>query len=108
KGMDARAHCRLYGVPSLVNICLVGARQPCNDRRRADSAIACQAWHSAYAGGDLLHRLQITGACRGETCLHDVYAQARQLVCNIEFLVDMQGSARALLAIAQRSIKDDN
>src|SRR5690606_2715275 len=108
EGVDARADGALYGFPRLVDVVLVGARQAGDGGRRLDLAILAAPRLAAHGVGDALHRLEIAGAGSREAGLHDVDAQARQLVCDLHLFLDIEGRAGALLAIAQGGVKDDD
>ena len=65
--------------------------------RRADPAIASQI---VDALGDALHRFEITWRGDREAGLDHVDAEARELLCDLELLLCVQGDARRLFTVA--------
>src|SRR3954453_2931243 len=53
-----------------------------------------------------LHRGEVAFANDGESCFDDVHPQSRKLPRNLQLLPQVHGSARALLAIAERRVED--
>jgi hypothetical protein len=106
KGVDAGTHRALHRFPRLVDVVLVGARQAGDDRRRGNCAIFAAARLPPDRVGDAAHGFQVAGAGGGEARLHDVHAQPRQLVGDLQLLLDVEGGAGALLAVAQGGVED--
>ena len=57
---------------------------------------------------DGMNRVEITWASSGKTCLDHIYTQFLQLACNADLLFLGHGGARALFAVAQGGIKNNN
>src|SRR5581483_6244289 len=57
---------------------------------------------------DLLHRLEVAGRGDGKARLDNVHAHLVEQFGDLEFLFMRHGSARRLLAIAQRGVEDLN
>ena len=57
--------------------------------------------------GDAAHRLEVARRGDRESGLDHVHSQPRELPGDVELLLDVQGRARRLLAVAQRRIEDD-
>jgi hypothetical protein len=70
---------------------------------------ARQAAHAAVADGlgDALHRREIPGAGGRETGFDHVHAQFFQRLGDAQFLFAGHGGARALLAVAQCGVEND-
>src|SRR5919199_3158466 len=56
--------------------------------------------------GNLLNRLKISWASKGETRFDDINSQTSQLPRNHQLLVYIQGRSRALFPIPERGVKD--
>jgi hypothetical protein len=91
--VNARAVARgFHGFGGAVDVLIDAAGQP-GDARALDLA------------GDGFHGLEIAVAGDREARLDDVHAQPGQLPRDLEFLADVHGCARALLAVAQRRVE---
>ncbi len=99
----------LHGLPRPVNVVLVGARQPGNDRRRDTFPpwLSTRGWRPTVLA---IWRTasRSPGLAAGKARLHDVDAQAGQLLGNIQFFLGVEGCAGALFTIAQGGVKDHN
>ena len=56
--------------------------------------------------GDSMHRLEVAVRRSGEPALDDIDVQALELARDRDFLLDVHGAARRLLAVAQRGVED--
>ena len=99
EGVDARPFRLAHGVPGAIDVALAGARQPGDDRR---------VFELTHLARNPAHRLEIARRGDGEARLDHIDAQPRQLMGDLQLLVDVQRRARRLLAVAQRGVEDDD
>ncbi len=71
---------------------------------------ACQTGddRAAHLGGDLLDRVEVAVADDRETGLDDINVEAGELARDLHFLAQVHGRARALFAVAQGGIKNQD
>ena len=93
-GVDAGTLRELQRIGRRVDVLVHGAGQ--------------RAHHGRVAGqlGDAAHRLEVAGTGDGKAGLDDIDVQAKKLAGDDELLLRVHGSARRLLAVAQRGIED--
>ena len=58
--------------------------------------------------GDLVDRVEVSGAGSGEACFDHIDAEAFELGGDLDLLFGVHGGARALLSVAQGGIKNDD
>jgi hypothetical protein len=83
----------LESFPSSVDIPVVTAGQTANDR-------------TSDAYGDLSDGFEIPRACDGKTGFHDVDAQVREGLSDLEFLGQVHARAGGLLAVSEGRIEE--
>ncbi len=106
--MDARPVGHLHCLPRLVDVALVGACQPADDRRRRGVTELVDARLTPHRLGDQAHSVKVAGRSSRETGLHDIHTKARKLAGNVKLLLRVQGRAWRLLAIAQGGVEDQD
>ena len=94
EGVDAPARRRADGLAGAADVVLVGARQ------RTDGGLLDRL-------GDRAHRLEVAVGGGGEAGLDDVHAHTLELAGDAQLLVTGHRRARALLAVAQGGVEDD-
>ena len=95
---QARVDARALRVPErlggAVDVLLYRAREAADDRLVAGEL------------GDAAHALEVARTGNGETGLDDVHVETQQLTRDDQLLLGVHGSARRLLAVAQRGVED--
>ncbi len=93
--VDARALGVFDGLPARADIALGAAGQAADDG-------------ALHLAGDRLHGGEISGAAGREAGFDHVYAQAHQLMGDLQLLRRVQAAARRLLAVAQSGVEEDD
>src|SRR5262249_2277243 len=93
EGVDTGAIGVLDRVPGRVDVGLVGAGEPADDR-------------PLHVVGDRLDSLEVTGRGDREAGLDHVDAEPGELLRDLDLLLRVEGDARRLLAVAQGRIED--
>ena len=63
---------------------------------------------SLHLRGDRMHGLEIAVTNDGKSCLDDINLEAGQLAGDLQLLAQIHGGTRALLAVAQGGVEDEN